>query len=152
MGIVTAEIIVSADPLTTFRTAREVEQYPKWMPSVKSVEVLERRDDGYSKVAWVALAKVASINKEVKWIEEEMWNEGTLSSTFDLLEGDYTHYKGDWVFTRDNGGTKITLTADYDLGLPLVGPLIGKLLDKIMKDNLDGMLKAIKERSEGASS
>jgi len=148
MGLVTSEIEVGADTLTTFRTAIKIEQYPEWMPSVKSVKVLERRDDGYAKIAWVAIAKVASINKEVKWTEEAWWDEKTLSCHFELLEGDYTHYKGSWEFTPVEGGTKIRLSTDYDLGLPLVGPLIGKLLDKIMRDNLDGMLKAIKERAE----
>jgi coenzyme Q-binding protein COQ10 len=149
MGIVTSTIEVNADPKSTFNVAKEVERYPDYMPSVKAAEVLERRDDGYSKVRWVARAQVASIDKDIKWIEEEWWDEKSLTSRFDLLEGDYTHYKGDWGFTPSNSGTLIRLTIDYNLGLPLIGPLISKLLDKIMLDNLNGMLSAIKQRAEG---
>ena len=39
-------------------------------------------------------------------------------------------------------------TWGFDLGLPLIGPMIVKLLDKIMQDNIDGMLRAIKDRAE----
>ena len=148
MGIVTSEIEVAADPLSTFRIAREVQTFPSFMPNVKSVQVLERRDDGYAKTAWVARAQVASIDKDIKWIEEEWWDEAGLKSRYNLLEGDYTKYAGDWEFTPVGNGTKIRLSVDYDLGLPLVGALIGKLLDKIMRDNLDGMLRAIKEKAE----
>jgi ribosome-associated toxin RatA of RatAB toxin-antitoxin module len=84
----------------------------------------------------------------VKWTEDEWWNLESLTSTFELVDGDFKHYKGDWAFTPSDSGTKIRMTLDFDLGLPLVGPLIVKLLDKIMQNNIDGMLKAIKERAE----
>ena len=152
MSVVTSEIEIEQKPSITFRVAREVEKYPSFMPNVVSVEVLERREDGYSKVRWVARVQVASLDKQIKWVEEEYWNESELSSRFSLLEGDYTHYRGEWKFIPTERGTHVSLTVDYDLGLPLIGPLIGKLLDKLMKDNLDGMLKAIKERAESTPS
>ncbi len=148
MGVITSTIEVSADPLTTFKVASEVETYPDFMPDVKSVKILERRDDGYAKAAWVGHVSLASIDKDIKWTEEEWWDEASLSSKFELVEGDYKHYRGNWAFEDLDGNTKITLTVDYDLGLPLVGALIAKLLDKIMQDNLDGMLGAIKTRVE----
>ncbi|MFH1676373.1 MAG: SRPBCC family protein [bacterium] len=148
MGLVESEIIVNSDPASVFRIAQEVEKYPDFMPDVESARIIERRDDGYAKVAWVAHAKVASIDKPVKWIEESWWDEKSLSAKFNLLEGDYTKYEGDWEFTAHDGGTKIKLKVDYNLGLPLIGPLIVKLLDRIMQNNLDGMLGAIKKRAE----
>lgn len=148
MGQVTGITDLCVDIDTAFRIASEVEKYPDFMPDVKSVEVLERRDDGYARVAWVGHVSVASINKEIKWIEEAWWDSATHSSRFELLEGDYKHYRGSWTFESVPGGTRIRLDIDFDLGLPLVGALIARLLDKIMKDNIDGMLRAIKERAE----
>ncbi len=148
MGVVTSEIIVSRDPVIVFKIASEVEKYPDFMPDVESADVIERRDDGYARVAWVGHARVGSIDKIVKWTEDAWWNLDSLTSTFELVEGDYKHYKGDWTFTPSDSDTKIRLTIDFDLGLPLVGPLIVKLLDNIMQNNIDGMLKAIKERAE----
>jgi coenzyme Q-binding protein COQ10 len=148
MGVVTSEIEVAVDPQTAFELAREVEKYPDFMPDVDEVKVLERRDDGYTRVSWVGHAKVASIDKLVKWTEEEWWDKDNLTSKFELVEGDYKHYRGDWKFEKSNGGARIKLTVDFDLGLPLIGPMIVKLLDRIMQDNIDGMLKAIKERAE----
>jgi ribosome-associated toxin RatA of RatAB toxin-antitoxin module len=148
MGVVTSEINVSKDPVTVFSIAKEVETYPDYMPDVENVEVIERRDDGYARISWVGHAKVASIDKLVKWTEDEWWDRDTLTSRFELVEGDYKHYKGDWKFTASDSGTIIKLTVDYDLGLPLIGPMIVKLLDNIMQNNLDSMLKAIKEKAE----
>ena len=148
MGLITSEIHVSRNPVQVFRIAREVEKYPDYMPDVKDVKVIERRDDGFSRTAWVGRAKVASIDKEIKWIEDEWWDEKSLSSKFELVEGDYRYYRGDWSFKPGDNGTTVRLNIDFDLGLPLIGPLIVKLLDRIMQNNADGMLKAIKERAE----
>lgn len=149
MGVVVSEIDIDADPQTVFDIASRVELFPDFMPDVKKVELIERKDDGYSRSSWVALAKVASINKEVKWIEDEWWDRENLTSKFEQVEGDYKHYHGDWTFTATDSGTHVKLTVDFDLGLPLIGPIIVRLLDNLTQSNLDSMLKAIKDRAEG---
>ena len=148
MGVVTSEIQVAVDPETAFRIAMEVESFPDFMPDVESVEVLERRDDGYTRIAWVGWARVASINKQIRWTEDAWWDPASLTSRFEQVEGDYKHYRGDWAFTPSAGGALIRLTVDFDLGLPLIGPMIVKLLDNVMQKNIDGMLSAIKGRAE----
>ena len=149
MSVVSAEIEVNKNPSSVFEIAKEVDKYPEFMPDIESINVIERRDDGYARVSWKAHVKVASIDKPVKWIEDEWWNTENLSSRFELVEGDYKHYFGDWEFTETSDGTRVKLTVDYDLGLPLVGPLINKLLDKLVQENLKGMLLAIKQKAEG---
>jgi ribosome-associated toxin RatA of RatAB toxin-antitoxin module len=151
MGVVTGTIEVSADPAATFRVARKVESYPDFMPDVRSIRVLERRDDGYSRTEWVGHVSVASIDRDVRWVEDAWWTEDELRSRFELVEGDYKHYRGEWKFEAVDRGTRIILTVDFDLGLPLVGALIAKLLDRIMQNNIDGMLQAIKNRVESSS-
>ncbi|HEX9745304.1 MAG TPA: SRPBCC family protein [bacterium] len=148
MGLITGKIEVGVDPAKAFEIAQEVEKYPDYMPDVKSINVIERRDDGFARVAWVGHVSVASINKDVKWIEDEWWDKNALTCTYKLVEGDYKKYSGDWNFTGTDSGSEIVLNVDFDLGLPLVGPMINKLLDRIMQDNVNGMLKAIKDKAE----
>jgi len=148
MGVVTSEIDVAVDPKTAFRVASELEKFPDFMPDVEEVRVLERRDDGYARVAWVGHARLASIDKTVRWTEESWWDSESLTSRFEQVEGDYKHYRGDWAFTAVPAGTRIRLTVDFDLGLPLIGPMILRLLDNIMQKNIDSMLSAIKNEAE----
>jgi ribosome-associated toxin RatA of RatAB toxin-antitoxin module len=148
MGVVAAEIDIQADPVRVFEIACKVETFPDFMPDVKKVELIERRNDGFARTSWIGTAKVATINKEIKWIEDAWWDRDSLTSQFEQVKGDYKHYFGGWTFTPVGTGTHVKLTVDYDLGLPLIGPLIVKLLDKLMQDNINSMLKAIKDRAE----
>ena len=151
MGLVKAQVTVNAPREKVFEMARRVEDYPAFMPDVEEVEVLERDDSkGTARVRWVGKVEVGSISRKVRWIEEEIWNPKELKGEFRLIEGDYKYYGGNWEFEQTSDGkTVLTLNIDFDLGLPLVGPLINKLLDKLMLSNCQGMLEAIKRRVEG---
>jgi len=150
MGIVKAQVVVDAPREKVFEMARRVEDYPAFMPDVEDVSVLERDDkSGVAKVKWVAKVEVGSISKKVRWVEEEHWNPKELKGDFKQIEGDYKFYDGNWSFgTTVDGKTALTLEVDFDLGLPLVGALINRLLDKLMLTNIQGMLNAIKKRVE----
>lgn len=152
MGIVSATITVAAPPEVVMATAMRVEEFPQFMPDVVGVTILERDDArGWSKVKWDAKVEVQSMRKPIRWIEEETWNRDTRRCEFRQLEGDYKKYEGYWTFEPTvDGGTEITLVTDFDLGLPLVGAIINKLLDKLMRENCEAMLKAIKARVESA--
>jgi coenzyme Q-binding protein COQ10 len=150
MGLIKAEVIVDAIPEKVFALAQRVEDYPDFMPDVQEVEILKRDEStGITHVRWVGKVEIQSIRKLVRWVEEVRWNASNLSADFTLIKGDYKKYGGKWRFKKlDGGKTKLSLEIDFDLGLPLVGPLINKLLDKIMLTNCQGMLDAIKIRVE----
>ena len=148
MGVVVSSVNINAPVDEVFALARKVEDFPGFMPDVKTVEVRERRDDGYTKTYWEAIASIQKIMKVVRWEEEEKWDAENRTCTFAQTRGDYKHYKGDWKFEESGDITQVELTVDYDLGLPLIGPLIKKLLDKIMRENCDSMLNALKEKAE----
>lgn len=153
MGLVSATITVAAPPETVMAVARRVEDFPEFMPDVTGVTILERDEArGWSRVKWDAKVDVQSIRKPIRWIEDETWNIAERRCDFVLVEGDYKKYDGFWTFEpTPEGGTTITLTTDFDLGLPLVGPLINKLLDKLMRDNCAAMLTAIRDRVEAGT-
>jgi len=148
MGVVVSSVDIKAPVGQVFDLARKVEDFPEFMPDVKTVELRERRDDGYSRTYWEAIASIQKIIKVIRWEEEENWDSENLSCSFAQTKGDYKHYNGGWKFEDNGGSTQVELTIDYDLGLPLIGPLIKKLLDKLMQENCDSMLNAIKEKAE----
>lgn len=150
MGVVQAIVEINAPKLKVFEMASHVEDYPAFMPDVEEVEVLERDEkSGYAKVRWIGKVEIKSISKKVRWIEEERWDRQKLYGEFKLIEGDYKKYGGFWQFDDlDGGKTRLTLEIDFDLGLPLVGAIINKLIDKLMLSNCQSMLEAIKKRVE----
>jgi len=149
MALVSSVIDIQKPAAEVFALASRVEEFPEFMPDVISVDVESREADGSTITRWKARVKVQSINKIVEWSEREMWDAEALSCKYEQVEGDFKVYYGDWSFvTLDSGATQVTLNVEFDLGIPLVGPLIAKLLNRIMQNNCDGMLKAIKEKAE----
>jgi len=118
------------------------------MPDVESVLVVERNGDGSRTVTdWVAVAR--DFKLKVRWTEEDLWDEATHTCRFTQLKGDYTSYGGLWTFTPE--GPNVTVfksEIDYELEIPLIGALLKAVVARLMRDNTQKILDAIKVRAE----
>jgi ribosome-associated toxin RatA of RatAB toxin-antitoxin module len=140
-------LVIAADVESVYRTAKDVERFPEFMPDVKSLRVLERSEDGRRTVVeWVGL--IAEFKTTVKWIEEDQWDDVTHTCDFQLVRGDFKSYSGRWEFHPTAEGTRFTSVLDYEYDIPLIGPLIKKLIFKKMGENVDRLQAALKERVE----
>jgi len=147
MPRVESSIIIKGDIEKVYSLARAVEEFPKFMPDVKSVTVLERNEDGSRVIAeWVGVVKEFKLT--VRWVEEDIWDHDAKTCDFNMLEGDYKSYSGRWTFTSVDGGTRFDSVVDYEYEVPLIGPLIKNLIFRKMKENVDNILAAIKTRAE----
>src|SRR5439155_8138023 len=98
-------ITIKADVETVYRTARDVERFPEFMPDLKSLRVLERSEDGLRTVVeWVGL--IPEFKTTVKWVEEDVWDPADHSCRFTLVRGDFKSYGGSWHFTPEDGSTR----------------------------------------------
>jgi ribosome-associated toxin RatA of RatAB toxin-antitoxin module len=130
-----------------FALAKNVESFPEFMPDVKSITVLERSADGLRTVCeWVGIVK--EFKTTIKWTEEDIWDDDAHTCVFSLMKGDYSKYSGKWKFTDLGGRTRFDSEIEVEYDVPLVGALIKGLIARKMKENVDGMLAAIKERVE----
>ena len=130
-----------------FALARDAESFPQFMPDVESVVVAERSDDGSRTVAdWVAVA--SDFKLKVRWTEEDLWDEGAHTCTFRQLKGDYTKYGGLWRFSAEGEATLFRSEIDYELDIPLIGPLLKAVVARLMQSNTQKILEAIKSRAE----
>lgn len=149
MAIVKSSVEINGPLEQVFALAKNIEAFPEFMPDLKSVKVVERSEDGSRIVSdWVGTVKEFKLT--VKWTEEDIWDAAAGTCTFTLVKGDYSKYSGFWKFTDLGGKTRFDSEIDVEYDVPLIGGLIKGLIAKLMKQNVDSMLEAIKNKVEGA--
>ncbi len=68
---------------------------------------------------------------------------------FAQTKGDYQSYGGTWTFSETGDKqTRFQSTLDYEFDIPLIGPLLKKVVARLMQDNTQRLLEAIKARAE----
>jgi ribosome-associated toxin RatA of RatAB toxin-antitoxin module len=66
-----------------------------------------------------------------------------------MIQGDMDRMEGYWQFTAiDANHARFESKVDYDLNIPMVGPMVKGLVKKLMTENLQTTLNAIKRRAE----
>jgi uncharacterized membrane protein len=145
-------VTVNAPLAEVFALARDQESFPQFMPDVESVAVTERSADGLRSVSeWVAVA--SDFKLKVRWAEEDLWDEAAHICRFQQIKGDYTAYGGVWTFTEEGAAvTRFQSEIDYELEIPLIGALLKAVVARLMRDNTQKILEAIKSRAESQSS
>ncbi len=147
MATVESTIQVDAPVADVYDIARDIESFPEFMDDVQEVEILEQTPERQVS-RWVGL--IEEFNRTLEWTEEDFWDAEERSCRFAMIEGDFTDYSGLWTFEANDGGTLVKLVVDYEYAIPLIGPLIKKLLHRKVQQNCDNMLAAIKDKAENS--
>ncbi len=145
MPVIHSEITVNTPVDVIYSLAKQVEKFPEIMPDVESVEVLER-DGPNTLTHWVGSIK--QFNRTIQWTEEDEWDDDNHTCEFRLREGDLDKYEGTWKFEEVPGATRVCLDLEYEYNVPLIGAIIKGLVRKLMQQNCDQMLAALKQEAE----
>jgi len=143
MPYIEADIEIAVSPLEVYQTAKKIEDFPQYMPEVKSIKVLERNDE-YSITEWQTEVEGTLII----WQEQEWFNDKDFVITYKLLEGDLEKFEGDWKFLPSPQGTKVVLGVDFNFGMPALEELMLPVLTIKINENSQAMLRALKEKME----
>ncbi len=144
MPYVEKDITIKANPADAYKLACNMEGFPEFMPDVQSVKVI-KREDNMTVTDWITEID----GTEIIWTEEDHFFEAEKKITYKLIEGDLDKFEGEWRFEEVPEGTKITLTVDFDFGIPELVHLIGDLLTIKVGENSEMMLNGFKSRLEG---
>lgn len=144
MPFVRRSIHIVAQPSRVYRLAKEMESFPKYMPNVKEVTVVKREP-----AATVTRWHVHVIGRDLRWTERDEFDDETPSIRYRQLEGDIRKFEGEWLFLAEDGGCRVELTCDAELGVPMLDNLFNPVLKKAIEMNIDSMLSAIKAMAEG---
>ncbi|MDM7461900.1 MAG: SRPBCC family protein [bacterium] len=150
MARVELEVIIQAPLQTVYAIARDVEAFPQFMPDVKSVRILETSDNGARTLTeWVAYA--SQLKLQVKWTEEDLWDDANHTCRFRQVKGDYDQMEGLWEFLPHPEGTLFRSVLDYELRVPLLGAIVQKVVHHLVTQNLKGILDGVKARAEAVA-
>lgn len=140
---------ISAPIERVIEVARDHASYPEFMKDVESVEVIkETEDKSRTLTRWVG--RIPQFNMKVRWTQEDFWDEEKKRVEFRQIEGDYDRMYGYWEFREVGGGTELYSNLEYEYNVPLLGKLLEKVVKHLVTANLESMLEAIKKRAEGA--
>ncbi len=146
MARVEGALLIRAPLEAVYGLAKRVEDFPRFMPDLERITVLERRGDVPSVTEWVGIVE----GRRIRWVEEDAWDDAQHLCQFRQREGDFERYEGTWTFAPEDGGTRTTIVVDFEFDIPLIGGLLSQLLRVKMKENLEKMLAALQGQLESA--
>ncbi len=126
-----------------YRLAKEVERFPQFMEDLDKVEVLERDASGPTLTRWSGRVQIASLTRELVWTERDRWDDGELTCSFEMEQGDLKSYRGVWRFRSHDGACLSELEVNFELGIPMLGPLVEQLVADRLRENLTQLMKAL---------
>jgi uncharacterized membrane protein len=145
---VSSELFIDAPVEIVYSLAKQIERLAEFIPNVEQVTI-RSRDGGRTVSEWVG--KVPEFNRTIAWVEEDEWDDAARRCEFHSISGDWERYDGTWCFSPEGDGTRVVLTIEYEYNVPLIGPLIKKLLHKLVTRSTDETLAGLKAMaSEGS--
>ncbi len=142
--LVVVERVVPGSPDAAYALARDMESYPQFMKDVVSLRVLERTGC-VQRSEWVGRLQ----GKLLRWTEEDTFDDAALTIAYRQTEGDLKKFEGLWSFVPEGEGTRICLTVDFDLGIPMLAGLLDPVARLVIRKNCDAMLAGIGARLKG---
>ena len=122
----------------------DMESYPRFMPSLNRVDVLER-GEGWTVTAWDT-----SINGlKFRWQERDDFDRENFRITYQQVSGDLKRFEGEWV-VREEAGEEVSVTfkVEFDFGVPMLATLLNPVAALKLRQNGQSMLDALKARCE----
>lgn len=150
MPYIESSIIVPGSVQQAYELAKNMERYPEFMTNVQQVVVVEREMDK-TVTQWVTQVD----GRTIKWVEQDIFFAAEPRIEYKLLSGDLKKFEGEWRFESMEEGTSITLTVDFEFGIPMIAGLLNPILKQKTKANCLAMLEGIRSqllRSEEADS
>lgn len=145
MPVIEVRRVLAAPLEKVIEVVKNVEAYPQFMPDVRSVKVLESSDEGHlQKVEWVGVIK--QFAREIRWIQEDRWVSPTRVE-FNQIQGDYDKMVGYWEFADSDGSTEFTNVLDYEYRVPLLGALVTRVVEFLVRQNLESIMDGIEKRA-----
>jgi ribosome-associated toxin RatA of RatAB toxin-antitoxin module len=120
-----------------FARITDLERYPEMCADVHSVEVAEDAHGTTSK--W----SVEFRDGILEWTELDLLDGAARSMTFELIDGDFDHFEGDWRITGEDGAAIVAFQAELDLGMASLADIVDPMAQRSLENSLVTILLAL---------
>ena len=114
MARVEASTFIRAPLDAVYAVAKRVEDFPRFMPDLERVTVLERAATSRRRPSGSALVE----GRRIHWIEEDAWDDARHVCRFRQRDGDFERYEGEWSFLPEGDGTRTAIVVEFEFGIP----------------------------------
>jgi coenzyme Q-binding protein COQ10 len=129
---------VPLEPRAVFERLSDMESFPNFMDRVESVRVLERGENR-TVTHWVTNLK----GSRFEWTEEDLFDPVHLRIAYRQIEGDLRKFEGEWRIEACPVGSRVTLTVDFEFGMPMLAALLNPVARLVIRDNALSMLEGL---------
>jgi len=143
MPFVEVSKVIKAPKEQLYTILKDMEKYPEFMKDLKSVKVLERNENT-TLTAW----ETSLVGRKIKWVEKDIFDDIRQHISYQQVSGDLQKFEGEWILDEVEEGTKVTLTVDFEFGIPMVAGLLNPIAKLMIKENSSNMLNSLKTKTE----
>jgi uncharacterized membrane protein len=131
---------IEATPEDCFAALLDYDSFPDWQRAVKSVDVLDRDEEGRGRdVEFRIDAKV----KQVRYVLRYSYDPPHRIA-WDYVEGDVNDVSGEFLLEdAGDGRTTATYRIGLDAGMWMPGPIKKVLTDQVMKGAVDDLARRV---------
>lgn len=130
--------LVQAPVEQVYRICRDLPSFPKFMPNVVSVTVKEAGDN-WTVTEWVTRLQ----GRTIRWTERDEFDDVTPRISYNQVSGDLKTFRGEWHFAPEGSGTRVTMTCEFEFGIPVIAALLNPVAVMALRSNIEDMLNAI---------
>ncbi len=143
MPYVESKTVIRGDSKKIYDIISNMVAYPNFMHDLVSVEILEKGEN-YTISHWVSNVD----GRKIIWTERDIFYPQDLKITYAQTEGDLKKMEGQWLIVPQGESCEVTLSVDFEFGIPMIAGLLNPILKKKVRENSENMLNSIKTQIE----
>lgn len=143
MPQVVSQIIIRSSKEKIYTVIKNMKDYPKFMPDLISVEILEQGKDT-DITHWISNVE----GRRITWTERDNFYPDIFKISYVQTEGDLKKMEGAWELADVPEGVQVSLTVDFEFGIPMIAGMLNPLLKRKVRENCVNMLAAVKKQIE----
>ena len=132
---------IPVKPWRVLRMITRVKDFPRFMPNVRKIEVLEKEKHSAITHWFIDIDGLP-----IQWKERDTFDIENFTVSFELIEGDLEQLSGNWVLSKADEGTEVTIDVSARLGIPIIERVVVDILQAKLTKNFEMMLDAMEDR------
>lgn len=82
-------------------------------------------------------------NGILAWSERDHIDDRARTIAFEQLDGDFEHFSGTWSATTTGHDVAVLFTAEFDLGMPSLAPIIDPIAERTLRENMMAIIRGL---------